>query len=173
MFKKVEVKPDFISAPHVREISSVSSCVSEDFCDYINFWKHNGYWFFNSPAVMTQLAEANHISLEGQTLFYYRIYPYQWRADAGGWMPFSPDEAFRTEVVEPADSYLCGFDVVTYRAQTSPECSPLSCNALASDFDVNEHCLFTTFDDAKAAIESGKMEKGEAGPYRIIEVHTL
>ena len=33
----------------------------------------------------------------------------------------------------PEARVLEGYDVVTFSAQTSPECSPLSCNALASE----------------------------------------
>jgi hypothetical protein len=66
---------------------------------------------------------------------------------------------------------LEGFDVVTFSAHTNPECSPLSCCALAKDLAVNEHCLFRTFADAKEAIDRGLFTNSEPGPYRIFSVY--
>jgi hypothetical protein len=43
-----------------------------------------------------------------------------------------PAAAFVTQVREPGERVLEGFDVVSFYAETSPECSPLSCNSLAS-----------------------------------------
>jgi hypothetical protein len=31
------------------DVYSVSSCISDNFADYIKYWKHNGYWLFDSP----------------------------------------------------------------------------------------------------------------------------
>ncbi len=44
MAKRVSKKPDWLQAAQVIDIYSVSGCVSEDFADYIDYWKHNGYW---------------------------------------------------------------------------------------------------------------------------------
>lgn len=52
LYKKVGLRPDWIKADGVRDIYSLSRCVSEDFTDYINYWKHNGYWLFDSPEIM-------------------------------------------------------------------------------------------------------------------------
>jgi hypothetical protein len=42
---------------------NVSSCFSEDFTDYINYWKHNGYWFFDSPEIITIVAREHSIPI--------------------------------------------------------------------------------------------------------------
>jgi hypothetical protein len=173
MYKTIAAKPDWINALKVRDIFSVSNCISADFRDYINLWRHNGFWFFDSPSVIEKLAAEIGISLAGMKLLFYRLYPYQWDAIKGDWITYSPDPSFVTHVVEPAQSELIGYDVVTYHVQTSPECSPLSCNNLATNMPVNEHCLFDTFEVAKTAIESGRFEDGEPGPYRIIEVRSV
>ena len=47
MAKHIASRPDWLKANEVEDIYSVSNCVSDDFADYINFWKHNGYWFFD------------------------------------------------------------------------------------------------------------------------------
>ncbi len=43
MAKRVSSKPDWLNAAQVIDIYSVSSCVSPDFADYINYWMHNGF----------------------------------------------------------------------------------------------------------------------------------
>lgn len=52
MAKKVVNKPDWLKANGVDDINSVSGCLSKDFADYITFWKHNGYWFFDLPELI-------------------------------------------------------------------------------------------------------------------------
>ena len=42
MRKKVADKPDWLETDRVEDIYSVSGCVSLDFDDWINYWKHNG-----------------------------------------------------------------------------------------------------------------------------------
>ena len=65
MYKRVAVAPEWIGAPHVADVYSLSNHVSPDFADYINYWRHNGYWLFDSPATMRALAEEHSISIEG------------------------------------------------------------------------------------------------------------
>lgn len=54
---------------------------------------------------------------------------------------------------------------------TSPECSPLSCCAMAKEMSVNEHCLFRTFAEAKGAIDGGGLNYSEPGPFRVFAVY--
>lgn len=70
MAKHVRKRPDWLAAPYVIDIYSVSNCQSEDFADYISFWKHNGYWFFDSPEVIKSIATEHSISLKETSLFY-------------------------------------------------------------------------------------------------------
>ena len=58
--------------PQVVDIYSVSSCQCENFADYIPFWKHNGYWFFDSPEIIKNIARDNAIQLEGTSLYLLR-----------------------------------------------------------------------------------------------------
>lgn len=171
MYKRVaKGDPDWHGAG-VQDIYSVSGCISEDFADYIDFWKHNGYWLFDSPAIMKNLAAEHDIDLSGTTLFYYEVYEEEFDEKSRQWSLFSPEEAFETNVVSPQVKELMGFDVVTFSGHTLPECSPLSCNALAKEISVNRHCLLDTFEDAKRLIECGAFDMGEPAPYRIFAVH--
>ncbi len=164
MYKKIAVTPDWLGTDRVRDIYSVSNCVSNDFCDWINYWKHNGYWFFDNLQAMEDIAKENGIELMDLQPFYYRVHPYQWVFESSAWESFALETSFTTAVTEPQHSNLEGFDVVTYCVQASAECSPLSCNSLAEDLSVNEHCLFATFEEAKVALESGLFGNTEPVP---------
>lgn len=56
--KHVNGCPEWLNAAGVEDVYSVSGCVSKDFTDYINYWKHNAYWFFDSPKVIQDIVEA-------------------------------------------------------------------------------------------------------------------
>lgn len=170
MAKKVVPKPDWIKAAAVADVYSVSNCISTAFCDYIKHWKHNGYWFFDSPKAITGVAKAASVDLSDHRIVYYEVYEQQFDEEAHLWQPFEPEKAFTTTVELPDAKQLLGFDVVSFNAQTGPECSPLSCNNLAESIEVNEHCLLTTFDDAKKLLESGAFNGSEPGPFRIFAV---
>src|SRR5579862_7156832 len=145
MAKRVSKNPDWLKASHVTAIYSVSGCISEDFADYINYWKHNGYWLFDSPEIIKGISKDNSIQLEGTTLFYYEAYEKEF--DGETWHLYSPEPSIPTNVVLPSAKKLEGFDVVTFYARTSPECSPLSCNSLAENLRTNEYRLFDSFDE--------------------------
>src|SRR5581483_7859188 len=170
MAKRIAASPGSLG-PCVADIYSASSCVSEEFADYIQYWKHNGYWLFDSPEIIRALASEHSIALEGMHLFYYEVYPLQF--DGEQWVRFSPEPSFPTDVQVPPTKQLEGFDVVTFFAGNSHECSPLSCNSLAKDLPTNSHCLFESFETAKESLDTGRFTNCEPGPYRIFAVHSV
>jgi hypothetical protein len=171
MAKHVVARPDWLNANRVEDIYSVSNCVSDDFADYINYWKHNGYWLFNSPETIREIAEEHFIDLTDTKLFFYEVYELEYDEDEKLWKPFAPESSFNTQVTQPDAKTLEGYDVVTFYAHTSPECSPLSCNSLASEIETNRHCLLPSFERAKKLLEKGKFGNSEPGPYRIFAVY--
>jgi hypothetical protein len=173
MYKRVVVRPDWLKAEAVFDVYSLSSCISDYFADYINYWKHNGHWLFDSPQVIEDIAKNEGIDLSGTFLFYYETYEYEFDEDSKEWSAFTPEPSFVTDVQVPLDKHLEGFDVTAFTGHTSPECSPLSCNSLATTIPVNEHCLFNTFAEAKEALEGGLFKNSEPGPYRIFAVYTV
>lgn len=173
MRKKVARNPDWLRVGSVADIHSVSGCVSENFADYIQFWKHNGYWLFDSPSIIQEVSKEGKIDLSGTALFYYEAYEFEYDEDTRQWVVFSPEPSFVTDVQAPLEKNLEGFDVVTFRAHTNPECSPLSCCSLAKEVSVNEHCLFRTFAEAKEALERGTFTNSEPGPFRIFAVYSV
>lgn len=173
MAKNIVARPDWLKANRVNDVYSVTNCVSDDFADYINYWKHNGYWLFNSPEVIREVSEEHSIDLAGTKLFFYEVYELEYDEDEKSWNQFSPESSFETEVSQPDAKTLEGYDVVTFYVHTSPECSPLSCNSLASEIETNEHCLLPSFENAKELLEEGKFDNSEPGPYRIFAVYSV
>jgi hypothetical protein len=171
MAKRVQKRPDWLRAPHVIDIFSVSGCVSEDFTDYIDYWKHNGFWLFDSPEIIKRVAKENSIPLEGTSLFYYEAHEMEF--DGESWHSYAPEPSFPTNVLLPSKKQLEGFDVVNFTARTTPECSPLSCNSLAKELPTNAHCLFASFDEAETNVSNGAFNESEPGPCRIFSVYSV
>jgi hypothetical protein len=169
--KRVCMKPYWLRAPRVVDIYSVSGCVSDAFADYVDYWKHNGFWLFDSPEIIRNLAQENSINLAWTTLFYYEVYEKEF--DGETWHPCGPDSSFNTNVVVPVDKHLEGFDVVTFWSGNLPEHSPLSCNHLAQELWINSHCLFSSFEEAETNLTNGIFNKCEPGPYRIFSVYSI
>lgn len=173
LYKQIVTRPDWLNANQVVDIYSLSGCVSKDFADYVNFWKHNGYWLFNSPSTIESLAAEHSISLEGMKLFYYEAYEQEYDDDNHIWLSYEPEVSFDTSVLELSGKIFEGFDVVCFFCRTTPECSPLSCNRFAEKLGTNSHCLFNTFEEAVYALESGLFANLCSGPYRVIAVYSI
>ena len=171
MAKHIKLKPEWLRAPQVVDIRSLSCCISENFADYVSYWRHNGFWLFDSPEIIRSVAAENSISLVGAQFFYYEAY--EMELDGNGWVPFSPESSLHTDVLVPRQKLLNGYDVVTFFARSSPECSPLSCNGLAEEIGTNEHCLFDSFAEAEASLNKGDFRDSEPGPYRIFAVYSV
>lgn len=173
LYKDVASRPEWLHAPNVTDVYSLSACVSTNFADYISDWKHNGYWLFDSPSVMIKLAADNAIVLDGLKLFYYEVFEEEFDGESREWRTFEPESSFELNVVLPETKVLEGFDVTLFTCHTSPECSPLSCNSFAATLPTNQHCLFNTFHVARQAIENNGFPACGPGPYRIIAVYSI
>jgi hypothetical protein len=171
MAKRTCEQPEEFNLRNVHDIYSVGSCVNADFADYFNYWKHNGYWLFDSPDAIRAVAAENAISLHSTKLFYYEAHEMELAED--GWREFSPEPSIPTKVLVPLSKSLEGFDVVTCETGRGPDHSPLSCNGLADEFEINSHCLFDSFRDAFDNLNAGKFTKCEPGPYRIFAVYSV
>jgi hypothetical protein len=140
--------------------------------DYIQFWRHNGYWLFDNPGIIQELALENSVDLAGLRFFYYEVYEKEFDEKRKNWQTFGA-QPFPTQVLPPTTKVLQGYDVVTFSVGTNPECSPLSCNHLASEIKTNAHCLLESFEEARENLESGKFDHAEPGPLRIFAVYTI
>lgn len=173
MAKKISKNPDWLKSDHILDIYSVSHCISNDFADYIEYWQHNGYWFFDSPMIIEKLAKDNLIDLSEIKFFYYEVYELEFDGDKSKWSHFNPEPSVKTNVVIPKEKHLEGYDVVTFSQGNTPECSPLSCNSLSEEVQTNKHCLLNSFEEAKTYLENGTFNNSEPGPYRIFAVYSI
>jgi hypothetical protein len=171
MAKRVSTRPEWLTAAQVVDIYSVSPCGSRDFAQWVRYWKHNGYWLFDSPELIEDVAREAGVELVGTSLFFYEIYEQEFDEINGTWRDFDPE--FPTRVIVPAERVLDGYDVVSFSCGTSAECSPLSCNHLATDVETNSHCLLPTLDQAKHLLEGGVFSGCEPGPFRVFAVSSV
>ena len=165
--KRVLPRPDWISASHVREICSVSNCISQPPEDWLNPWLHNELGWFNSIDDALRVIPKD--ALGQYRLFAYRLSPRLHRQGARATITVPAD--VHPEPV-PADFISRGFDAVSRSMETvlGLECSPLSCNNLAAERDVNEFCLFPSLDAALAGADAFSLEQPEPGDYYVVQV---
>jgi hypothetical protein len=173
MLKKVAQQPDWLNAPDVHLIYSLSGCVSENFMDYIPLWKHNGWWLFDDPSTLRALAVENRLMLDDLTMFYFEAFESEYDAEKKSWNPIVPEAGIPTNVKIPGRKSLHGYDVASFSVRTSPECSPLSCNSLACTIPTNQYCLLDDFQAAHDLVEQGVLHDCEPGPHRVISVYTV
>ena len=174
--KRISKRAEWLKASQVVDIYSVAACVNDDFADYVAFWKHNGWWFFDSPEAIQQVAQQHSIDLEATQLFYYEVHEFEFHQ--GEWRSFSAwEDSWKDSdgIVPPEHKLLDGYDVVTFWPENSPnpEHSPLSCNGLASELKTNSHCLFDTFEEAYLAVNGRQFDDSEPGSLRIFAVFSV
>ena len=159
--------PGGLRAPGVREICSVSQCISSGPDNWFASWRHNSLGWFNTVADAVRVVPE---ARRGEyRLFAYRIHPEVFRGRER--RPLVVPDDVRPDAA-PAGFRSIGFDSASRSSEAglSLECSPLSCNGLATELPVNEHCLFQTIDDAIAGAIRFAIEQPEPGDYYVVEV---
>jgi hypothetical protein len=177
MAKRVVARPDAFLADRFEDVCSVSNCISPSFADYIQYWKHNAHWFFDSTETIRELAAEQAIDLRDCRFFYYEFHDSEYDDATRAWnpAPAAPAAAATDAAVAgPSAARLEGYDVVSMWPEGSPPgCSPLSCNLLADTIPVNSHCLIASLEEAIRLLEAGAFEHSEPGPYRIYAVYSI
>ena len=165
--KRIEPRPEFLRAPGVREICSVSTCISSGPENWIAHWLHNDFGWFN------RMSDAVRIIPSGQDshyrLFAYRMYPEVFTAR--GRVSLTVPENVKPELI-PDEFRSLGFDSASKSMETvlGFDCSPLSCNGMAAEIGANEFCLFRGLNAAIAGAQRFAAEQPEPGDYYVIEV---
>jgi hypothetical protein len=171
--KKICRDTAFLNLPGVKQICSVSDCISESPEDYVTKWLHNDLHFFDTEVLAIEVLQKGQES--AFELFAYDIFPLQF--DENGLQEWISE----VQLTRPdLSTYkIIGYDLVSktpnqldvYPAQRYAwECSPLSCNHRAVDYPVNEYCLLNDYDVAlKAGLDFGN-GGGEPGPYHLLRV---
>lgn len=183
LLKRIAPPPGWLDAGpnHIKNVCSVADCVNDNVVDVQTAWQHNSFGLANTPNTLTALASKAGSDTDGAVLFYYMAYEYElpsdgWAFDASQWRPRSaaPSSSVCDAVEPPPDGSmeLLGYDVVVFEDYLGH--SPLSCNSIANDLPVNEHCLLDGLDETVAAIDAGAFGGGcEEGVYTVFAVYLV
>jgi hypothetical protein len=148
----------------VEEICSVSDCISKAPEGWIDKWKHNDLWFYDTEAAALEIISKDK---EKYDLFAYKLYP----------LKFNHGTANTIEIKSNAAENLKSYNLVGYDAVQKTEgvadfgCSPLSCNNACEKYIVNKYCLFDNLDYAYQSCLKIEQENWEPGPYYLFEVY--
>ena len=162
--KRTMKRPDWLKAAGVDEVCSVSDCLSEGPEDWIDQWRHNEMWVYDTVELARSvIPEAVRQEFD---LYAYQMFPVIFKD--GQQQPF---EIPPLQVQPLPESFeRVGYDAVSRTYGTNFECSPLSCNHMAEHIAVNRYCLV---DDVDTALRlAAEFEAGgcEPGPYHVVEV---
>lgn len=167
-------RPDWLKAPQVEEICSASNCMSRADWDWINEWKHNACWLYDSSDLAREVLPSD--KRDACDVYAYRLFPVRYfKGQRQSWS-FPAVNAFPLS----ADFERLGVDLFSRSFENIAECaplfehSPLSCNNLAAEVPTNRYCLLDSPEQAFAQVPTleapGKPARGEPGPYHIVEV---
>ncbi|MBK8812715.1 MAG: hypothetical protein IPN69_18560 [Acidobacteria bacterium] len=166
--KFIEKPESWLGNAAVEEILSVSECFSESPIDHTTLWLCNRWRLYDTiDALEKALAATEMEDACSLRRFFYEAHPEA--VLDGEWEPI---EEVPTGVVGPGTGFeLRGYDIVCFTSGPAPECSPLSCNSGAKQYQVNRHCLLRTLEEALAVVREIDADGGyEPGPYGIMSV---
>ena len=175
--------------PHVTDIANVGHYTSEGPPNWIEQYRHNEMWFFDSEALARKvIAEAIRIDIvpdpqrdppwrvnlsretgRAYDFYAYKMFPCRF---VEGCQEHYALPALNCEPL-PGDYERLGYDAVNRTMCAHFECSPLFCNGRAHDIPVNRFCLI---DKPQQALDLAKTFSGsngngcEPGSYFVLEV---
>lgn len=179
LLKRPTFPPEYLRGVPITDVCSASSCVNEDALDLEEGWRQNKFGFANRQDLLWTLADQQGSDVSDAVLFYYEVYDEELESngsvfDPRGWRPltlmptWAPDES----PALPTQKEFLGYDVVVF-GDGALEHSPLACQEIARQVEVNEHCLIDSLQRAKDAIDAGAFVDCKAGIYRVLAVHRV
>lgn len=161
--KQLYPPPPFLSEVGVREIGSVSRCISSGPEGWFELQKHNEWGCYGDPDTAWSVVRPEHRT--EYRLYAYEVYPWEFFDGAAHALEIPPlDMASLGE-----DFQAVGWDAVSRSAGQAFECSPLSCNQMVENFGVNEYGL-VNLHDAQTLAARAEREGCEPGPYVVVNV---
>ena len=162
--KRVMAPPPWLLEIGVREVASVSECISSGPDDWVQAWKHNALGFFDNPDLAWSVVSPDERSE-------FRLYAYGLYSSNFSDGLERPYEWALTDVT-PLDASFesAGYDVVSRTGGGSFECSPLSCNHMAKEIETNAYCLLREFGEALTLALTAESRRCEPGPYFVLQV---
>jgi hypothetical protein len=151
----------------VKEICSVSECIASGPENWIEHWTHNDFGYYNSLGEAATICPAPNQVFQ---IFAFRVLPTQFQD--GEPQPFSVP-TFQVEPI-PEHFHRLGFDIANampgYSVLPFFNCSPLSCNGIAKEMQVNQYCLLDSIEQATDLAMRLSIGGAEPGPYFVLEV---
>lgn len=161
--KSSVVPPPWMAELGIREVASVSQCISGGPEGWMQAWKHNPWGFFDSPDLAWSVVP-KHDRADFQ-LYAYRAHALDLLGNE------RPVRASDGDVQGLPESFVpIGYDVVSRSSGGFFECSPLSCNHLAQEIATNAYCLIEARDQATDLALRADTLQCEPGPYYVLEV---
>jgi hypothetical protein len=164
--KKLAPRPEEFVAPGVDFVCSVCDCsvLTASPEGWIDRWLHNGLWFFDRLETLDRVVPP----ADSAAFLRYGLRMLPVRFDEDGETPL--DLSVVSPEPIPADFVRLGYDLCSRAMGNTLECSPLSCNLLATEWSANRWCLLDSFDDALRAAAAFPQGGAEPGPYVLLEV---
>jgi hypothetical protein len=172
--------------PHVTEVASTAHYTADGPPNWIDQWRHNELWFFDSEALARKvIGEAIAITIVPDP---QRDPPWQVQLTrpAGAIYDFFAFKLFPVCFVEgrqeeyvlphlnclplPPDYERLGYDAVNRTCCPHFECAPLFCNGMATEIPVNRYCLIDALERALEVARDFSVRKPEPGTYFVLEV---
>ncbi len=164
--KKRLPTPERLSGTAAEEVCSISECLAPGPPDWIEHWIHNDWGYFNSVADALSVVPGD--GSEYQILALALLPQRFVNGDSAAMEIQAP------QVEALPDSFVpLGFDVASKSESVTFECSPLSCNLMAAEIQVNRYCLLDDLEQALQAASRFSLEQPEPGAYYVIQVHML
>ncbi len=164
--KKRLPTPEWLSGTAAEEVCSISECLAPGPPGWIEHWIHNDWGYFNSVADALSVMPGDNSEYQILAL---ALLPRRFENGNSSAM-----EVRVPQVEALPDSFVpLGFDVASKSVSFSFECSPLSCNLMAEEIQVNRYCLLDEMEQALQAASRFSLEQPEPGDYYVIQVHRL
>lgn len=162
--KRRTPRPDWLDAPGVHTVCSVAECIAPGPDGWLQARRHNEWGYYRDPATAWSVVpdgERANFDLRA-----YELVPV--RYVEGAPVPF----AVGADGVRALDGTFraLGYDVVSRGESDFFECSPLSCNAWATDVGANRHCLVDDLDAALRLASIAEASRCEPGDYHVMRV---
>ncbi len=165
--KQITPMPEWQATMGVVEVCSVSNHIAKPPGGWIERWLHNDFGWFNRECDALAVVPAGQRGT--YRLYAYRILPAFFRH--GSRQAFVLPANVHPDPV-PESFRSLGYDSVSKSIEPgfTFECSPLSCNLLATEIKANACCLFDSLADAVAGAVRFSIEQPEPGDYYVGEV---
>lgn len=161
--KRLYPPPPVLLEARVREIGSVSRCLSSGPPGWFDQGQHNDWGCYADPDTAWSMVPST--DRADYRLYAYEVYPMKFVDGAAHALEIAPLE------VAPLDEAFqpVGWDAVSRSGGYGFECSPLSCNQMVEFFTVNAYCL-VGLTDAQTLAANADRDGCEPGPYVVVNV---